>query len=537
MNIAKKLVDALKSKKQPSAYDTPAVVNRIEGQTAWVRIAGGIDETPVQKTIDAKAGDAVNVRISGGKAWITGNGTAPPTDDQVAIGVSRNLKTVAKKMDGRITDGEKEIKKTKEIAEAVSKIAGDTNQHFWHAESGTDTGTHITEIPQEEFIEDPENGGGNLLARSNGIAVRDGLTELAAFSSEGVRIGVSGGNNSSLTEDGFSIQKGSTKYFDLGAIYENDEEEIVVARLFVTQQYTDDTIRITCTEDLGLYDLPVETAATPIWLNGVQLGAQEPGWYSWDIAQNSIVIRLDRIIPYNDRWWESGDPYLVDGDVLQVKITTRAKTIKGFNFGLDNEARSFATFMFGIGLISNKTYQQIMGLYNVPVEEAAFIVGNGWNENNRSNAGIIDWDGNIRIKGDLFVGCNNYSNLGMRVGTPEEKTYSAFTYENGFTYYATAGAESPTASRFGRVVTLSGAFKTSAAQSTTGNVQIGKVPSGYEPLHEVRRLQQGSQMNHFLLIIKTNGIMSIERYTDGSAAAAIPANSWLNIGCTFISKS
>ena len=84
MNIAKKFVDALKEKKKPSGYDTAAVVKRIEGSTAWVAIEGGIDETPVKLSIDAKPGDNVNVRLSGGRAWITGNNTAPPTDDKKA---------------------------------------------------------------------------------------------------------------------------------------------------------------------------------------------------------------------------------------------------------------------------------------------------------------------------------------------------------------------------------------------------------------------------------------------------------------------
>ena len=91
MNIAKKLVDALKSKKQPSAYDAQAEVRRIEGGTAWVRIAGGTTETPVQMSIDAKPGDTVKVRLSGGKAWITGNNTAPPTDDRTALQVGDAL--------------------------------------------------------------------------------------------------------------------------------------------------------------------------------------------------------------------------------------------------------------------------------------------------------------------------------------------------------------------------------------------------------------------------------------------------------------
>lgn len=66
----------------------------------------------------------------------------------------------------------------------ANQIASNTNQYFWHTETGDDTGAHITEKTQEEFLADPQNGGGNLLARSNGIAIRDGLQETATFSSD-----------------------------------------------------------------------------------------------------------------------------------------------------------------------------------------------------------------------------------------------------------------------------------------------------------------------------------------------------------------
>lgn len=71
-------------KEKTKPYDTAATVTRIEGKTAWVHIDGGVDETPVQLTIDAKVGDTVKVRVSGGQAWLQGNSTAPPTDDTVA---------------------------------------------------------------------------------------------------------------------------------------------------------------------------------------------------------------------------------------------------------------------------------------------------------------------------------------------------------------------------------------------------------------------------------------------------------------------
>ena len=84
--IIKNFVQSIRDsdKRGTSPYDTTAEVLRVDGDTAWVHIAGGVDETPVKKTIDCKPGDVVQLRVGGGRAWITGNATAPPTDDTKA---------------------------------------------------------------------------------------------------------------------------------------------------------------------------------------------------------------------------------------------------------------------------------------------------------------------------------------------------------------------------------------------------------------------------------------------------------------------
>lgn len=177
----KQLVESIKQSGTPktSAYDTTATVTRIENGTAWVHIPGGVRETPVKLTINAKAGDTVQVRVSGGRAFMVGNATAPPTDDHTAKQALAETRAVSKV-----------VKAVQTVAEKAAKIAGNTNQYFWHTQEGTDTGAHITEIPKEDFLADPENGGGNLLARSNGVAVRDGLTELAAFLADTFHVGI-----------------------------------------------------------------------------------------------------------------------------------------------------------------------------------------------------------------------------------------------------------------------------------------------------------------------------------------------------------
>ena len=89
-DIVKTLKDASAAKTKPS--DDIAVVQRIEGDTAWVHIPGGVDETPVQMTINCREGETVRVRRAGGSAWVVGNSDAPPTDDAKAIEVEEKAK-------------------------------------------------------------------------------------------------------------------------------------------------------------------------------------------------------------------------------------------------------------------------------------------------------------------------------------------------------------------------------------------------------------------------------------------------------------
>lgn len=123
--------------KETKPYDTVAEVVRVEGDTAWVHISGGIDETPVDKTINAKAGDQVNIRVSGGKAWITGNGSAPPTDDATAVkaqatatvaeATAVNAKEIAEGIEGLAV-------RAKEAADEAEQYASDASQSANDAE-------------------------------------------------------------------------------------------------------------------------------------------------------------------------------------------------------------------------------------------------------------------------------------------------------------------------------------------------------------------------------------------------------------------
>ena len=87
--FVKEIASTMKQSKT-KAYDTVAKVLRVDEKTAYVHIDGGADETPAQMTINCKSGDTVKIRVSGGKAWLTGNLTSPPTDDTAAEKVKQS---------------------------------------------------------------------------------------------------------------------------------------------------------------------------------------------------------------------------------------------------------------------------------------------------------------------------------------------------------------------------------------------------------------------------------------------------------------
>ena len=88
----------------------------------------------------------------------------------------------------------------KDALEALEK-AGATLQHFWHDLSGA----HVTEVTQEEYLDDPENAGGNTLITSDGMAIRDGTKALASFGATESIMGPVDSRNVHITADGLGF--------------------------------------------------------------------------------------------------------------------------------------------------------------------------------------------------------------------------------------------------------------------------------------------------------------------------------------------
>lgn len=145
--LIKDLMDAIKAsdRKKTSGYDTSAVVRRIEDGTAWVHIPGGVDETPVKLTINASVGDTVQVRISGGRAFLVGNRTAPPTDDTTAIKatyVAKNAQETAVEAKSEASEAWHYAGTAKEAAESAQDSADSA------AEAAIEAWNHADEAQQ-----------------------------------------------------------------------------------------------------------------------------------------------------------------------------------------------------------------------------------------------------------------------------------------------------------------------------------------------------------------------------------------------------
>jgi len=158
--LVKKLTDAMLavSKKKSSAYDSTATVRRIDGDTVWVHLPGGVDETPIQKTIACSPGDTVQVRVSEGRAWIQGNHSAPPTDDTTAIHarrVANKATTMAETAENTANDAQSDATIAREAATSAVQSAATAGRAASIAQSAAEAAQATADTKKTVFITQP----------------------------------------------------------------------------------------------------------------------------------------------------------------------------------------------------------------------------------------------------------------------------------------------------------------------------------------------------------------------------------------------
>lgn len=185
-DFIKEIASAMKeSKTKP--YDTVAKVLRVDEKTAYVHIDGGADETPAQMAINCKTGDTVKIRVSGGKAWLTGNITAPPTDDSVAIKANKTATKVKKSYENFKDVTEENFSSQEDKISEAAKVATNFMKYI------EGLGLVVGDMRGNEL-------GQNALLDANGMCVRNNNSEIVRFGITDIKI---------VNEDGEPIYSGT----------------------------------------------------------------------------------------------------------------------------------------------------------------------------------------------------------------------------------------------------------------------------------------------------------------------------------------
>lgn len=212
--FVKEIASTMKQSKT-KAYDTVAKVLRVDEKTAYVHIDGGADETPAQMAINCKSGDTVKIRVSGGKAWLTGNLTSPPTDDTAAEKVKQSHEIFKKGTAKNFgLQNEKIINAAKTATNFIDYIDG--------------VGLIVGDMRGNTLKQ-------NTLLDTNGIAVRKGNNEIVRFGIEPIYINPE--HISGSTYDGYGSVMSSDKNIVISTAQTRDASNPDVGARSALQMY------------------------------------------------------------------------------------------------------------------------------------------------------------------------------------------------------------------------------------------------------------------------------------------------------------
>lgn len=362
-----------------------------------------------------------------------------------------------------------------ETADEAKGMAEDTNQYFWHTQTGTDTGAHITEIPQADFIRDPANGGGNMLAKANGLLLRDGLTVLAEFGATGTQIGLDEDAHARITSRQFVLEKDSQKYTEIGI--KNGADGTVniwssynagtatsVSTLYhvveiTSAEYTDGTaveiaiasdgygFEITNRQNLGFRVYYDTDSPVPVFTLGERRSTSW-GTYSFvEGRENDATSSYAHAEGNNNT--ASGRASHAEGNTTTASgFNSHAEgynnTASGGNShaqGQDTLASGGISHAGGQGTIAQGSTQTVIGRYNVPEGtpdnvvpgDFGFIVGCGTDDSSRANAFGVRYNGDATVKGSVWAGCNDDGSGGAQLRPTDWRdfTFSDITFSAG----------------------------------------------------------------------------------------------------------
>ena len=365
--------------------------------------------------------------------------------------VKSNLKT-------RFTAADKlasHVEKVQRKLEDTYKIAGNTNQYFWHTETGTDTGAHITEVPKDEWEDSGGqyyHSGGNLLARSNGLAVRDGMTELASFSSNGAVVGQTSASHSVIDADGqrFYASDGHTLLANIGYRSGAAESGTATAPYYSFGKRDDSYVgnySFASGSSVGYNNQQYSLAAVNFCSHAegggtrsVGFCAHAEGFISRATGDSAHAEGFDTVAgPYSHsegyKTSAEGSSSHAEGSGSTTDSTVASANAEGFqtqangNYshseGQNTVASGSASHAGGDHTIAGYANQTVIGKYNKNLNTTLFEIGNG-NSSTRSNAFYVTTGGAIWVASKE----NSQENLGILCDDVVGETVTAGSYKD-----------------------------------------------------------------------------------------------------------
>ena len=270
-------------------------------------------------------------------------------------------------------------------------------QYFWHIEEGSEAGAHVTEVSKDEFLADPERAGGNLLAKSDGIVVRDGLTPRASFG-EQIILGdpAPDFNKSYVTVDTNGLKV--NKYSNYAPL-----QSVPLAEFGIASGYVQESVSFTSNTN-WTYTLNNEPRDT------INLMYRVMGYQSvYHTFTAGTAETYNRLTYDGDRTFTwSRNPAMSTLHFTRFDYNASVANGGYASIGVRDAGyiKQANTATFGSQLSAEEQFQVATGKYNATrdsngdLAHYAFMVGNG-ERNSRSNALAVDWNGNVSISGTL----------------------------------------------------------------------------------------------------------------------------------------
>lgn len=375
-DFVKEIASTMKQSKT-KAYDTVAKVIRVDEKTAYVHIDGGADETPAQMTINCKEGDSVKIRVSGGRAWLTGNLTSPPTDDTAANKANKTVTKVKKSYENFKYATEENFNSQEIKILEAAKVATNFMKYI------DGLGLIVGDMRGNTL-------GQNTLLDSNGMAVRNGSSEIVRFGTAPIVITNTDGDK---TYDGSGSVMQSDRNIVVSTQQTKDPDDIHSGGKAALELYYDKTKDVTglslTVKGGSTYSDLYESMGTGMYVNNkhIQIVSND---VECIFGKNNILWNCNNVA----YWVTSSDKFTLNQPISEQltgavffwsAYDENNKVMRNYGWNMFFVPKQHVIWNDGTGIFMNNAY---IGMRKYIYVHNTYIQGNDDNKLTGSSNGI-----------------------------------------------------------------------------------------------------------------------------------------------------